>query len=181
MILWVNGPFGGGKTTTVRALLETRTEFSVFDTEWIGAMLEAPLRQRLPVDDFQEWAAWRELVVASLLSIHDAIGGTIVVPQTVLVEHYWDEIVDGLGRGGVGVEAVTLTADRGVLEERIRSDQVESSAAEWRLRRLADFETAEWLTRRTTLVSTMDRSPEQVADSVLHSVLGDRSDPPLLS
>ncbi|CAM5432583.1 ATP-binding protein OS=Leifsonia shinshuensis OX=150026 GN=HNR13_000408 PE=4 SV=1 [Leifsonia shinshuensis] len=170
--MWVNGPFGGGKTTTVRALLEARPDFSVFDTEWIGAMLEAPLRRKLPVDDFQDWAAWRALVVAALLSIHDAVGGTIVVPQTVLVEEYWDEIVDGLVRGGVGVEAVTLVAGRAELEERIRADTVESSAVEWRLRRLADFEAAEWLTRRTRLVSTVGRSPEQVAGRILDGGLG---------
>ena len=175
MILWVNGPFGGGKTTTVRALLEQRSDFSVFDTEWIGAMLEAPLRRKLPVDDFQEWTAWRELVVASLLSIHKAVRGTIVVPQTVLVEQYWDEVVDGLARGGVGVEAVTLVADRSELEQRIRGDQVESSAVDWRLRRLADFETAAWLTHRTKLISTMDRTPEQVATSVLDAVRGNES------
>lgn len=171
--MWVNGPFGGGKTTTVRILLDARPDFSVFDTEWIGAMLEAPLRSKVPVDDFQDWRAWRELVIAALLSIHKTVGGTIVVPQTVLVEQYWDEIIDGLALGSVEVEAVTLVASRVELERRIRGDAVESSAVDRRLRRLVDFEDALRLTHRTKLVSTMDRTPVEVANSILESIPGE--------
>jgi hypothetical protein len=171
VILWVNGPFGGGKTTTVRALLDARPDLAVFDTEWIGSMLEAPLGRKRPVDDFQDWPSWRELVIAALLSIDKAIGGTIVVPQTVLVEQYWDEIVEGLARGELDVRAVTLFASRAELEERIRSAAVEESEVDWRLGRLADFEGAEWLTHRTRLVSTTARTPEQVANIILKSGL----------
>lgn len=68
-----------------------------------------------------------------------AIGGAIVAPQTVLVEDYWDEIINGLALGGVEVEAVTLVTRHAELVERIRADAVEAPAVAWRIKRLADL------------------------------------------
>lgn len=41
------------------------------------------------VDDFQDWRPWRALVVATAEQVLDYVGGTLVVPQSVLVREYW--------------------------------------------------------------------------------------------
>ena len=61
MILWLNGTFGVGKTTTSRCIAEVSAEWHPFDPEWVGYMLRANL-DGVPFDDFQDLAAWRRLV-----------------------------------------------------------------------------------------------------------------------
>lgn len=66
MIIWLNGTFGAGKTTTAAALIPMLGGFPVFDPETVGYML-APNVADLRVSDFQHWPAWRPLVVATAL------------------------------------------------------------------------------------------------------------------
>ncbi|MFZ0324133.1 MAG: hypothetical protein WAN48_08395, partial [Actinomycetes bacterium] len=66
MILWLNGPFGGGKTSTAEALAAARPQWRVFDPEVVGYFLRAALPDVTDVDDFQDLPAWRPLVAASL-------------------------------------------------------------------------------------------------------------------
>lgn len=74
MIIWINGPFGGGKTTVTGQLLEARPALATFDTEHVGYLLPAPLQDRKPVANFQDWVSWRRLVVATLIEISDELG-----------------------------------------------------------------------------------------------------------
>jgi adenylylsulfate kinase-like enzyme len=39
VIIWLNGPFGGGKTTVAQELCERDESFVLFDTEEVGQML----------------------------------------------------------------------------------------------------------------------------------------------
>jgi hypothetical protein len=71
VIVWLNGPFGVGKTTTARALLGAEPRWALFDAEHVGFMLRHVLAKRRPAPDFQGWASWRRVVVASLAAVHD--------------------------------------------------------------------------------------------------------------
>ncbi|MFD6443612.1 hypothetical protein ACFWEJ_00825 [Promicromonospora sp. NPDC060204] len=85
MIVWLNGPFGGGKTTTAAELDALLPEAVVFDPESMGPPLVPTLSGIEPVHDFQDWRPWRELVVTALTSLDRHTGRTIVAPQTVVV------------------------------------------------------------------------------------------------
>jgi 2-phosphoglycerate kinase len=97
MIIWLNGTFGVGKTTTSAGLIEALPDSRIFDSEDVGDMLR-PVLNSVPVVDFQEWTPWRGLVVETAAQVLDYVGGTLVIPQTVLVESYWREIRSGLER-----------------------------------------------------------------------------------
>jgi ABC-type branched-subunit amino acid transport system ATPase component len=170
VIIWLNGTFGAGKTTTAAELTRWVPGARVFDTEHVGYMLRHVLEKAVPVRDFQEWPPWRTLTVASLVQVHGYVGGTLVVPQTVLVEGYWREIEAGLERAGLPVRHVVLHADPDTLTRRIEGDTVETGARQWRLDHLAEYEKAlPWLRAAGTVVDTTDQPPEAVARRIAES------------
>ena len=163
MIIWLNGTFGAGKTTTAEQLTALVPDSRLFDTEQVGYMLRHVLD---PVPDFQDWPPWRALAVETASRLLDYVGGILVVPQTVLVEQYWTEIRDGLESKGVPVRHFVLHTDRDTLDHRIRTDTRPDSltAVDWRLKHLSAYEEAlPWLPREATVVDTTAHTPAQVA------------------
>lgn len=177
MIIWLNGPFGGGKTTTAAELDALLPEVVVFDPEKMGEAIVTTLGGIEPVSDFQDWRPWREMVVAALTSLDRHTGRTVVAPQTVVVERYWDEIVTGLATAGVEVRAFTLDSTPEEHERRIANDTVTNATIEeikvhdgrvgWRRHRAADYRAAlPWLTERTEVIDTTLLRPAEVAKEV---------------
>lgn len=60
-MLWLNGTFGVGKTTTAKSIATMTDRWRVFDAEIVGYMLRAYL-DGVDFDDFQDLSAWRGLV-----------------------------------------------------------------------------------------------------------------------
>ena len=173
MILWLNGPFGGGKTSAAEALAAARPDWRVFDPEAVGYFLQSALPDLTDVDDFQDWPAWRPLVVASLHEIAMQTGQHLVAPQSVLDEHYFTEIVGGLTMSGHRVFHVVLDAPEAALRQRIEG--VEDAQA-WRLAHLPVYlEARAWMTERADLVlDTSAHDPRALARRIIASV-GDRA------
>lgn len=177
MIVWLNGPFGGGKTTTAAELDALLPEAVVFDPESMGPPLVPTLSGIEPVSDFQDWRPWRELAVTALTSLDRYTGRTIVAPQTVVVERYWDEITSGLAAAGVELRAFTLDCSPDEHERRIAGDAVTNATIEeitiddggvgWRRHRAADYRAAlPWLSTRTEVIDTTTLRPAEVAKEV---------------
>ncbi|WP_419706329.1 AAA family ATPase [Promicromonospora sp. NFX87] len=177
MIVWLNGPFGGGKTTTAAELDALLPEVVVFDPEQIGGVIAPTLGAVEPVPDFQDWRPWRELVVAALVSLDRYTDRTVVAPQTVVVEQYWNEIMSGLAAADVEVRAFTLDSTPEEHERRIAGDTVTSATLEeikihdgsvgWRRHRAADYRAAlPWLAERTEVIDTTLLRPAEVAKEI---------------
>ncbi|SEG14891.1 shikimate kinase [Actinacidiphila yanglinensis] len=170
MIVWLNGTFGAGKTTTSKLLTEMLPDARIFDSEYVGYMLQPFLTDR-PVRDFQDHPPWRPLVVQTAVHLLDYVGGTLVVPQSVLVQAYWTELSAGLAEAGLPVHHFVLHADPAELARRIERDTVETAARKWRLDHLADYEAAlPWLREAGTVVDTETRTPEEVARQIAAEV-----------
>ena len=58
MIIWLNGTFGAGKTTTGRQLAERLANARLFDPEEVGYLLMRTLEDH-EFRDFQDLAPWR--------------------------------------------------------------------------------------------------------------------------
>jgi hypothetical protein len=164
VVIWLNGTFGAGKTSTAKELTALLPEARLFDAEQVGYMLRHVLGTE-PVKDFQEWRPWRGLVVETAAQVLDYVGGTLVVVQSVLVEEYWAEIRDGLGRSGIPLRHFVLHADREALSRRIEADEVEPERTRrWRLDHLAAYEHARaWLDREGEVVDTTRVGPAEAA------------------
>ena len=151
VIVWLNGPFGGGKTSTAGALSAVRPQWRVFDPEMVGHFLCAALPDLAEdVDDFQDLPAWRPLVAATLHEVSVQTGQHLVAPQSVLNESYFREIVERLTSAGQQPFHVVLDAPEGVLRERIEgSDEAQA----WRLDHLPLYlEARKWMVGQADLV-----------------------------
>ena len=167
VIIWLNGTFGVGKTTTAGLLQARSDRLRVFDPEWVGYMLRANLGDH-PVPDFRHWPSWRALTPTVADELSRVTGQDLVAPQTVLEEAYWDELVHGISARGHEVLHVVLEAEEPVVRARIEADRVEIDARQWRLDHVAEYGDARaWLARRADLmVDTTRLTPPQVADQV---------------
>jgi predicted kinase len=170
MIVWLNGTFGAGKTTTA-ALLKEALPARVFDSEHIGHLLRGIIDD-LPHTDFKEWRPWRDLTVETARQVLDYAGGPLVIPQSVLQREYWTELMDGFAKHDIPVTAFTLHADRDVFDARVRADTVETTALQWRLDHRDAYETAldQWLAAETTVLDTTGRTPEEVCARIAEAV-----------
>lgn len=152
MIIWLNGTFGAGKTSTAIELEPLLPGARKFDPEWVGYMLKANLGD-LEFTDFQQLAPWRTLVPVVIGEVADLTGQHLIVVQSVLVESYWRELRAGLDRLSLPVFHVLLHADTHVLTQRIRADEIEPRACQWRLDHLAEYAAARpWIETAADLV-----------------------------
>ncbi len=151
-MIWINGPFGGGKTTTAEALVSRRPELRTFDPEHVGYLLMSNLAG-LEIDDFQDLAAWRELVPIVARHLAVTSGQELVAVQTVLDQRYWRDLRAGLAAQGMDVVHVVLDAEQATLERRIERDEESSDAHQWRLDHIDPFVDARsWLYAEADLV-----------------------------
>jgi AAA domain len=164
MIVWLNGTFGAGKTTTAHELVELLPCARLFDAEQVGQLL-----RHIPglpaLGDFQHWPPWRGLVVETARQVLDYVGGSLVVPQTVLVERYWSEITAGFTAAHVPVRHFLLHARRRELVRRIECDS--ASNLQWRMDHLRHYRAAEpWLRHEAEVVDTTALTPGEAARTI---------------
>jgi predicted kinase len=170
VIIWLNGTFGVGKTSTAQRLAAMVPDSRVFDPETVGQMLRGALTDR-PVGDFQDWAAWRPLVAASLTEIARMTGQHIIAPQTVLKREYFDQILTQLRAADLDTFHVLLDAADAVLRNRIETSD---EAREWRLTHLDEYQDARpWMTEAADfVVDTAASTPPQIARRIFGALPG---------
>lgn len=153
MIVWLNGTFGVGKTTTSGKLVTDDDQLRHFDPEWVGYMLTNNLPDHA-VTDFQQYPSWRRLVPLVADEIIQFTGQYLVAAQSVLVEEYWHGITKGLANLGHEVFHVVLVVDADTLHARIDSDQEEPVRIRpWRHRHVEVYQSAlTWLRPAADLV-----------------------------
>ena len=167
MIVWLNGTFGAGKSSTAAELAGILPGARQFDPEDVGYMLKANLADQ-DFTDFQQLPPWRTLVPVVMAEVAALTGQHLIAVQTVLTESYWRELIAGLAARSLEVFHVVLHADPAVLERRIRADTVEPRACQWRLDHLGEFAAArQWLEPAADLViDSTHLSVNEVAQTV---------------
>lgn len=132
VIVWINGTFSAGKTSTARELTGILPDSTLFDPELIGDALRVLLpRKRLAeVSDYQDLPSWRRLVVDTAAAMLGEVGGVLVVPMTLLRQEYRDEIFGGLAARRIPVRHVLLAPAETILRQRIATREESGPAAE---------------------------------------------------
>ena len=128
VIIWINGGFGAGKTTLAQELHRRLPEAVVYDPEDVGIML---WKWMPPNGDFQHLPSWRELVVATALSLRRHHADTLIVPMSLIRDPYRAEILGGLADAGEQVLHVFLEPDAGILRERLNARVTDPKYTEW--------------------------------------------------
>lgn len=119
MLVWINGPFGGGKTATAYELARRLAGSVVCDPEHVGFGLHRMLPPALR-SDFQDLRAWREGVYEVLDLAACAYEGTVIVPMTVVEPAYFGQTVGRLRERGHDVRHFALLAERRTVVKRLR-------------------------------------------------------------
>jgi broad-specificity NMP kinase len=171
VIIWLNGGFGAGKTTLAGELHRRLPDAVVYDPEEVGLMLWKWVR---PNGDFQHLPSWRELVVATALSLRRHHAETLIVPMSLVRDGYRAEILGGLADAGEEVLHVFLEADAGVLRERLDA-RVTHPGKDWdevareaRMTGVDEIVAAAARQPGGTLMLRSDRlTPAELADEVL--------------
>jgi len=119
VLIWINGPFGVGKTQTAWELHRRLPGSAVSDPEVMGYALRRMLPQER-VGDFQDIPLWRSFVRQTLARAEAAQVGPLIVPMTVAAEPYFRETVIALREEGIDVRHFTLLASRREVLGRLR-------------------------------------------------------------
>lgn len=119
VIVWLNGPFGGGKTQTAYALHRRVPGSVVCDPEHVGFGLHRMMPPALR-GDFQELPAWRQGVFEVLDLAAREHPGVVIVPMTVTDAGYFAETVGRLRERGHDVRHFALLAERATVLRRLR-------------------------------------------------------------
>ena len=174
MIIWINGGFGAGKTTLAAELHRRLPDAVVYDPEDVGLML---WKWMPPNGDFQHLPSWRELVIATALSLRRHHADTLIVPMSLIRDAYRAEILGGLAAAGEEVRHVFLAADAGVLRARLNARMPEPGkewdqfAREVGMTGVDEIVAAAARQPGGTLLLRSDRlSPAGLADEVLASL-----------
>ncbi|GGY13731.1 MULTISPECIES: AAA family ATPase [Streptomyces] len=178
MIIWINGPFGGGKTTLAAHLHQHLEGAITTDPEEVGFLLrnsigDHPDRR----GDFQDYPMWRELVARVCTELDRFThGGPVIAPMTLLRREYADDIFDALHKDGIEVRHLLVHADSDTIGARIESsmefpgdEERSEKVRAFRRRKQADYEQAytTWLAERADVIDTTGLSPDQVAAQAL--------------
>ena len=171
MIIWLTGGFGAGKTTLAEELQRRIPGAVVYDPEDVGLMLWKWLE---PNDDFQDLPSWRELVIATAVSLRRHHADVLIVPMSLIRDAYRAEILGGLANAGEEVLHVFIEADPSVLRERLKtrvrvpSDQGDDPTLDWALARIDAATLAATQQPSGTLMLRSDKmTPAELADEVL--------------
>ncbi|MFD4635323.1 NUDIX domain-containing protein [Streptomyces sp. NPDC058284] len=181
MIVWINGTFGAGKTSAARELIELIPNSTLFDPEVIGGALPylLPPKRLDEVSDCQDLPIWRRLVIDTAAALHAEVGGTLVVPMTLLRQEYRDEIFGGLAARRIPVRHVLLAPDETILRERISGRDVPPDQPDGDLRvRQWSFDHIEpylaaraaWLDADAHRIDTSSLTPYETAERVAEAV-----------
>lgn len=163
MMIFLNGPFGVGKTTVARRLVARLPQGTFYDPEVFGFVLKRVIPPGLCPADYQDLALWRNLTVA-FAPIRRAIGGrTLVIPMTIWRPEVFAAVVGGLRAREPDFHHFTLTATAATLEARIRRS---AEAVDWRLAHLERGLAALAADIFATHIATDGRTPHAIAATI---------------
>lgn len=181
MIIWINGAFGAGKSSAARELVDLIPNSTLFDPEVVaGALTQLlPAKRLAEAGDVQSLPVWRRLVVDTAAAMLAELGGTLIVPMTLLRQDHRDEIFGGLAARRIPVRHVLLAPAETILRERIAAREAPGDlpAGEIRLRQWAydhiepyRSALAGWLTADAYPVDSGHLTPYRTAERIAQAV-----------
>lgn len=138
MIIWINGAFGSGKTTTAYELQKRIPGSIVFDPEETGFFIGKNIPKHMQKEDFQDHEIWRSMNRQMIEYLGKHHRGVVICPMTVTNPKYLREMTSNLEVNNIRYKHVTLMACKQVLRKRLRArGELRNSWAEKQIDRCA--------------------------------------------
>lgn len=120
MIIWINGPYGVGKSTLARKLHEVNPNSFIFDAEAVGNAVRDNLpKHRFNGYIFEGYPMWFTMCTALLNDIASDFSGDIYVPMTLVYKDSFAKLAGPLSAQGYAVKHILLTSTYDVVHDRI--------------------------------------------------------------
>ncbi len=120
MIIWINGPYGVGKSTLARALHKLNPNSFIFDAEAVGNAVRDNLpKHRFNGYIFEGYPMWFTMCTALLNDIASDFSGDIYVPMTLVYQDSFAKLAGPLSAQGHTVKHILLTSTYDVVHDRI--------------------------------------------------------------
>jgi hypothetical protein len=120
VIVWINGPFGVGKTQVAFELARRLPGGFVFDPEIAGLAIRKLTPRSIHTDDFQDVPLWRSFAGDALAHVAARFPAPILVPMTVVDTSYLDELLRPARAAAIEIRHFTLLASPDVVRARLR-------------------------------------------------------------
>lgn len=134
MIIWLNGPFGVGKTTLANRLHQEIPDSILYDPENLGDFFQENLPKAVCPEDFQDYPIWRQTTVQIIRDLATKTGQVIIVPMTVFKKEYYQEIIEQGLREDMYVQHYILVAEKETILDRLDKRTQENN--NWALKHL---------------------------------------------
>lgn len=120
MILWIDGPYGVGKSTLAEKLQERNPHSFIFDAEEVGNAVrdnrpESLFRGYI----FEEYPMWFQMCAELLLDIVSQYDGDIYIPMTLTKKDSFEKIERKLTQNGIKIKHILLESSYRVVHDRI--------------------------------------------------------------
>ncbi len=139
MVIWINGPFGSGKTTLAISLLKHLPNAVIFDPESIGFIIHKTVPEARS-EDFQNFSMWREHVILFANNLVEQFGKDLIIPMTLVHPEYLSEVYQGLKESTPHIFHFFLKLEEITLRQRIAAQVMAPNNAredqeirQWRL------------------------------------------------
>ena len=134
MIIWLNGPFGVGKTTLANLLHQEIPNSILYDPELLGDFFQENLPKAVCPEDFQDYPIWRQTTVQIIRDLATKTGQVIIVPMTVFKKEYCQEIIEQGLIEDMCVQHNILVAEKETILDRLDKRTQENN--NWALKHL---------------------------------------------
>lgn len=120
MIVWINGPYGIGKSTVAKELHQMHSNSYIFDAESVGNAVRDNLPQKLFNGYiFENYDLWFEMIVKLLISINQSYQGDVYIPMTLVYQNSFHKIEEPLKEKGIQIKHILLQAKYETIHDRI--------------------------------------------------------------
>lgn len=121
MILWINGPYGVGKSSLAEELRKKIEHSFIFDAERIGDAVRENYPQEFFKETFEEFPLWHEMCYRLLKDLSMVYSGCVLVPMTLKFPESNMSIIQRLRDAGVKITHIILESGYDTIRERILS------------------------------------------------------------
>jgi adenylate kinase family enzyme len=177
MIIWINGPFGSGKTTLAKKLEKDIPNSMIFDPEQVGVIINRQIPESKG-KDFQDFKMWRDLVPQFIIGFKSEFDKTIIIPMTLVNQDYLKEIFSKLKEIKTEFHHFYLNIELDILKKRL-TDQVmdkdnknnNEEICQWRLAQMERCLSAvSIMPLGTNILDSGSKLPDVLSDIVLETV-----------